>query len=731
MNSTDRNLGMDRPIDRRQFVNGVAAAVGASLLPKWSWALELDAQAAAAEQSPDYYPPRLTGMRGRPCRLVRGGARSCATAGASTSSSVAHTGETYDLVVVGGGLSGLAAAHYFVKNVGRSARVLVIDNHDDFGGHAKRNEFVVDGKTIVLNGGTLNIESPLRYNLPSRQLLEEIGVDITRFVKSNESLAGLYNVARSAGRALLRQGDVGPGQAQPCGRPRRPGQRRRGGYPQEYLDLMPLSAKAKADMLRLQDPNQPDYMPGLDSTAKKAQLAKMSLEHYLLEVAKVDKQCLWFFITTGRGNFCVGADAIPALFGWEMGVPGFAGLKLEPTPDGVLADLPGGHHGRQKAAGGGGSIHFPDGNATRGPAAGPLADSRRGAGQDAGGRRRRARQLRAARPRRPDGAHPPEQHGRQRPPRRQPGVGEGGHRHLQPRRQAVRRARPPRRDGVLEHVHSRTSRPRSRRRRKRRCCSASRARSSTRAWRCGSWTAFEKLGISNVATPTMYHDSLGLAEAVDLGDIKHARTPNDPVVLHMGRHPCAPGKPRKEQHRIGRADLLAATFEDFERSIRDQLARVLGGGGFDPGARHRRDHRQPLAARLRLHLQQPDRSDGLGVHVERRSPVREGAAAVRANHDRQLRRGGQPAHRRGVPGGEPRGRRGARAACLSVPDRPATEWRQGQSNRVSAASGSSRRPSASCRWAWARSSRWRRRRWRRSRRTSPRTSTSTTGCSRN
>ena len=53
MNSHDRNLGMDRPIDRRQFVNGVATAVGASLLPKWSWALELDAQAAAAEQSPD------------------------------------------------------------------------------------------------------------------------------------------------------------------------------------------------------------------------------------------------------------------------------------------------------------------------------------------------------------------------------------------------------------------------------------------------------------------------------------------------------------------------------------------------------------------------------------------------------------------------------------------------------------------------------------------------------
>ena len=108
-------------------------------------------------------------------------------------SAVSHTGETYDLVVVGGGLSGLAAAYYFVTSVGRSARVLVLDNHDDFGGHAKRNEFVVDGKLLALNGGTLNIESPLRYNLPSRQLLEGIGVDLDRFTAANTANRSLYS----------------------------------------------------------------------------------------------------------------------------------------------------------------------------------------------------------------------------------------------------------------------------------------------------------------------------------------------------------------------------------------------------------------------------------------------------------------------------------------------------------------------------------------------------------
>ena len=171
-------------------------------------------------------------------------------------------------------------------------------------------------------------------------------------------------------------------------------------------------------MQRLHDPNQPDYMPGLTSTEKKERLARMSLERYLLDVAKVDPQCLWFFMATGRGVFCVGADAIPALFGWEMGVPGFAGLKLEPTPEGVLADLPGGHHGRQKAERRRWQHPLPGRQRYGRPAAGALADTRGGARPHAGGRRRRECRLLTPRPRRRDDAHPAEQHGGQRTPRR-------------------------------------------------------------------------------------------------------------------------------------------------------------------------------------------------------------------------------------------------------------------------------------------------------------------------
>ena len=580
MNGHDRDLGMHRTIGRRDFVNGVGVTLGASLLPKWSWALELDAQAAAAEQSPDYYPPRLTGMRGSHAGSFEV-AHQLRDRRTIDVSSATHTGETYDLVVVGGGLSGLAAAHYFIRNVGRTARVLVIDNHDDFGGHAKRNEFVVDGRTIVLNGGTLNIESPLRYNQPSRQLLEAIGVDLSRFVKSNESLAGLYASMGLRGAHFFDRETWGTDRLV-VRAPEEGGSRGRSRYPQAYLDQMPIAPQARQDMMRLQDPNQPDYMPGLTSDEKKAQLATMSLEHYLLNVAKVHKDCLWFFITTGRGNFCVGADAVPALFGWEMGVPGFQGLKLEPTPDGVLADLPGGHHGRQKASGGGGSIHFPDGNATvaRLLVRWLIPDAVPGGTQeDVGAARVNYAYL-----------DRPNQPARIRLNSTVVNVRHDGD-PASAREVVVTYSRSGRLFDVRgRHVvmacwnmfipHLAPELPQVQQEALMYGVKGPLVYTSVALRR---WDAFARLGVSSISTPTMYHDSVALAEAVDLGEIRHARTPSDPVVVHMGRHPCAPGKPRKEQHRIGRADLLATSFETFERSIRDQLGRILGGGGFDPG----------------------------------------------------------------------------------------------------------------------------------------------------
>jgi spermidine dehydrogenase len=97
-----------------------------------------------------------------------------------------------------------------------------------------------------------------------------------------------------------------------------------------------------------------------------------------------------------------------------------------------------------------------------------------------------------------------------------------------------------------------------------------------------NWRAFEKLGVARVNCPSMYHDLLELTEAADLGDLHHARSPSEPIAVHMTRTPASPGLSRKEQHRVGRAELLATPFSTFERSIRDQFARILGPGGLDP-----------------------------------------------------------------------------------------------------------------------------------------------------
>src|SRR5258707_1402799 len=173
---SDRKLGMDRNITRRDFLNGVAVgasgAVAGSMLP--GFAVEAIGASTAAQDQPGYYPPALTGMRGshpgsfEAAHGVRDGKFPARGASAN------DTKETYDLVVVGGGISGLAAA-YFWRAKNPDARILILDNHDNFGGHAKRNEFHSDGPMLLANGGTWAIGSPFPYNQVESCRVDELG----------------------------------------------------------------------------------------------------------------------------------------------------------------------------------------------------------------------------------------------------------------------------------------------------------------------------------------------------------------------------------------------------------------------------------------------------------------------------------------------------------------------------------------------------------------------------
>jgi spermidine dehydrogenase len=154
MTYSDKELGMGRRITRRDFMNGVAMSIGATAIPHG-----LHAQAAMgateAQNAPGYYPPVKTGMRGTHdgsytvAHAVRDG-DFWDHAGAAES-----TGESYDLVVVGCGISGLASARFYRQAAGPNARVLLLDPLDDFGGHAKRNEFNVSDREpgAVFAGG--------------------------------------------------------------------------------------------------------------------------------------------------------------------------------------------------------------------------------------------------------------------------------------------------------------------------------------------------------------------------------------------------------------------------------------------------------------------------------------------------------------------------------------------------------------------------------------------------
>ncbi len=162
-------------ITRRQFIDGALVAAGGSLLP-----LGCRRPADPDELDAPIYPPALTGLRGsHPGSNAH--AHAMAFAGKSDWGPAHKPGESYDLVVVGGGISGLAAACFFQQRHGGEKTVLVLDNHDDFGGHARRNEHTVGGETLITYGGSQTIVEPRHASKTVLTLLKDIGVDIGRF----------------------------------------------------------------------------------------------------------------------------------------------------------------------------------------------------------------------------------------------------------------------------------------------------------------------------------------------------------------------------------------------------------------------------------------------------------------------------------------------------------------------------------------------------------------------
>jgi len=556
--SRDQQLGMNRSITRRDFLNGVSVAVGGSILASnvgWMAALE-DGERYAPEKDPKYYPPALMGMRGNHdgtytyAHQVRDG-NFWDDAGKPES-----TGEVYDLVVVGGGISGLAAAYFFRKQAGAKARILVLDNHDDFGGHAKRNEFVVNGRLLLSNGGTQSIESPSRYSKVAKGLLQDLGIETKPFYKDyDQKLYSKLTTACFFDKETFGEDRLVSGMASLP-------------WP-EFLRKTPLAEKVRNEIARLYT-EKVDYLPGLTREEKRARLAKISYADFLTKICKADPAVLPFFQTYTHDLFAVGIEAVPALMCYEnpddygaYHYAGFQGMDL-------------GASEKEEPY----IFHFPDGNAS----IARLLVRSLVAGSIPGRTMTDVVTARCDYGRLDDSASPVRVRLNSTVVRAQQSGGNGS-------------------EGEVEVSYVRGKKLFTVR--GKHCVLAcyngmipylcpELPEKQKDALRYGvkepfiythvalrNWTAFQKLGTHQILSPGAYHSFTMLDFPVNIGEYKSPSKPEEPMVLFMLRVPCKPGKARRDQYRMGRYELLRTPFETFERNIRDQLQRMLAGGGFD------------------------------------------------------------------------------------------------------------------------------------------------------
>ena len=553
-------MALQRKISRRDFMGGVALGVAAGTILS---PLEVAGAMSAETGSQDYYPPGLTGMRGSHAGSFEV-AHAIAQEGKRWKQPNEQTDDTYDLVVVGAGISGLSAAFLYRERIGPDTKILVLDNHDDFGGHAKRNEFDVDGQKLIGHGGSQSLEGPASYSPAAKKLLKDISIEVQdfythfdqQFNKRWNLENAIYFNQQAYGVDRILPDPFSTTYLEASRTPVR-----------EIISKFPVGEETRAALVRLVTSNT-DYLPGLKPDEKAEALRKISYVDFLQTHAGIPREGADLLRDKFKSYWGSAWDALSALEGVRLGMPGTSALGLTDQQLG---------HGIQDEPY---IFHFPDGNAGVAralvrsliPSAVPgktmqgLVTSRVDYGaldKENSAVRIRLNSTGVDVRHTKDGKTVDITYV-------QSGVAHrvrGKHVILACYNNIIPHICPEVPDAQREAISYATKVP------------LVYINIALRNWR-----AFAELGLHRIFIPRaelMY--SMEPDFPVSMGDYSFSKSPNNPIIVHGTVIPSVPGQglSAREQYVLGRQKIYEWSFADFEEDVFRQMDGALSGGGFD------------------------------------------------------------------------------------------------------------------------------------------------------